>query len=906
MPTTDFESGETLTATALNSSFAACAAETDMQTIQNGTATSAGTLTGTEVVTVSRGAGPLATALSAIAQFVQTAFSWVAAAGTGATSRTTQMRFLDMFSAMEFCAGDGATDDTANLVNAEAEAFALGKVLFFPSGRTFLTNGTFNCRVPIYGVGAKIQQTNTGTVSSFEVGTVVYTGISAVEVHGLTIDSASSRGGLILVNCIGARVYDVHSINIAGLGFGAYGTTGAYFFSCTATNIIYPVNTIGTAGSAADGFTFAGSQACRVVDCYATNFQRIGFVSDINGTVKSDNIIFERCYAKNANNCDLSTTEYNAAFWQENTNNGLIIDCVGENISSGVGQTSARVRGWTLGAGQSAYGNIVVRNVRIWNNTAVMPMVGTIGVSGGYTNVHVSDVYGENANTGIQISNEPLSLVIDNPTFASMTYANGAQAGILLNTTAASGLSLLEISRYNTTSALNSYATDSADICIYNSPNGGTFNLRNCKNSSLIVTHQANVWNEVNVENCNLTYGSASFPAFRTQTLNCYGSNDLVPNVGGTGQLFYSAGITGGTWRMRGSNVLTSPSAIQIEIGGTNNSFDWQGVVFNNVNWKVSTSGTFVNAIDGCTFNGMGTTGAIQWGYNNPVNGQLWIRGTQFIAPTNSIVPVQKWNYNPTSGSITSSYWNTTSLTNTNLPFVSPTFLQAFGIANNGGAGYPGIFERDNSGSVPVGRLLTGDSTGYGGLRIGSRNSSGVVADYVTVNDTTGIVGITNGMNVGGTSALTGLSVSAPAVFDSSATVSYAGPSFYLNDTSGSNSAGVRIQSAGVTVWTMIATAAGANFTINRYASGVAVDTPLGINKTSGAVSLSQPLQKSSFAFSALPSATSFAVGAEAFCTNGRNNGEGAGAGTGCPVFVKSISGTNTWCAVWSGVAVTS
>jgi hypothetical protein len=49
-----------------------------------------------------------------------------------------------------------------------------------------------------------------------------------------------------------------------------------------------------------------------------------------------------------------------------------------------------------------------------------------------------------------------------------------------------------------------------------------------------------------------------------------------------------------------------------------------------------------------------------------------------------------------------------------------------------------------------------------------------------------------------------------------------------------------------------------------------------------------------------------FAPGTTSFATNGRNTGEAAAAGTGCPVFVKPIAGVNTWCATWSGVAVTA
>jgi len=64
------------------------------------------------------------------------------------------------------------------------------------------------------------------------------------------------------------------------------------------------------------------------------------------------------------------------------------------------------------------------------------------------------------------------------------------------------------------------------------------------------------------------------------------------------------------------------------------------------------------------------------------------------------------------------------------------------------------------------------------------------------------------------------------------------------------------------------------------------------------------PLPVASYAYSALPAATGFAPGTQAFCSNGLNPGETAGHGTGCPVFVKMIGTTPTWCAIWSGVEV--
>lgn len=57
------------------------------------------------------------------------------------------------------------------------------------------------------------------------------------------------------------------------------------------------------------------------------------------------------------------------------------------------------------------------------------------------------------------------------------------------------------------------------------------------------------------------------------------------------------------------------------------------------------------------------------------------------------------------------------------------------------------------------------------------------------------------------------------------------------------------------------------------------------------------------FTKASLPSVTSSDQGLTAYCTNGRNTGEGAGSGSGCLVSVNS---SGVWAAVWSGVLVTS
>jgi len=73
-----------------------------------------------------------------------------------------------------------------------------------------------------------------------------------------------------------------------------------------------------------------------------------------------------------------------------------------------------------------------------------------------------------------------------------------------------------------------------------------------------------------------------------------------------------------------------------------------------------------------------------------------------------------------------------------------------------------------------------------------------------------------------------------------------------------------------------------------------------------GPNALSKPLQLAGYTVANLPAVTLTQVGSLSFTTNGRNTGEGGGAGTGCAVQVQNKAGTATWCAVWSGVAVTA
>jgi hypothetical protein len=77
-------------------------------------------------------------------------------------------------------------------------------------------------------------------------------------------------------------------------------------------------------------------------------------------------------------------------------------------------------------------------------------------------------------------------------------------------------------------------------------------------------------------------------------------------------------------------------------------------------------------------------------------------------------------------------------------------------------------------------------------------------------------------------------------------------------------------------------------------------------NIFTGTNSFTKPLGLPVYTVALLPAVTLANVGAIAYAANGRNSGEGAASGTGCTVQVQNKAGTATWCAVWSGIQITS
>lgn len=76
------------------------------------------------------------------------------------------------------------------------------------------------------------------------------------------------------------------------------------------------------------------------------------------------------------------------------------------------------------------------------------------------------------------------------------------------------------------------------------------------------------------------------------------------------------------------------------------------------------------------------------------------------------------------------------------------------------------------------------------------------------------------------------------AVFTGNVFLGFPAPVFVLNDSSGTNTASIRYQNAGVNTWGVLSSSTSNNYLVNRYVSGSVVDTPLNISNSTGAVTM--------------------------------------------------------------------
>lgn len=518
--------------------------------------------------------------------------------------------------------GDGSTDATAALLAAEAAAFAAGRILFFPPG-IYCYNGAFTSRVSVQGYGATIKQTQAAVSTNNTLGAVA-AGADGISFIGLSVDGGLKTSGFTSDGKNYITYRDCYAGNCVNLGFGNFSGNRIDLWGCRASGIRY--NATGAGGLAADGFYFGGCTRSRWIGCGADDFRRIGFVAEGNGATKSAQIQALFCLASNANNCDDSTTEYNAGFWAENTNSIDWLYCIASDIATGVGQTSGRVAGlWALGGGNNSRGTVNVIGCRVFGGTNYLPNAMPISGTGTNADVLIQDCYVNRARTGVQVGCGLNSLTIRNLTMEDIVNTNGAQGGILIDNLGSAALPILEIDKVTVTGA--TWNADSGLINFFSSVPGCKYTLRNVKGA---VPHvmRGNVA-RIRTEECEIACGAATFSSFLGAVIE-HVDPVFTSRNGANTDFITNAGALASNSRLvyRGGSVTGFGAGWAPDFTGTDVSVTAHGTIFDNFCWDINTTGSFVNEFNHCAFRNVPPSiGAIRTNANVPTKQVLRIFG---------------------------------------------------------------------------------------------------------------------------------------------------------------------------------------------------------------------------------------------------------------------------------------
>ncbi|TDN70409.1 glycosyl hydrolase family 28-related protein [Paraburkholderia sp. BL10I2N1] len=203
--------------------------QTTFSALGAGTNSDAGTLTGSVIVPVTRGAGLLQTTLSTLAQWLLGSFLGIAQGTSGTLARTAQGKFADMLSVKDFGAkGDGVTDDTA------AFQLAMNALVAGPTQGLYVPDGNYILSAPLT-LGANNTSVFTGIriTGQSRGGTILTQTGSNMPIFHLT--------GLAIHTLVWASMQIIYSTmqtgNTASAVFQVDGPSNGSIFNCVFTDL---------------------------------------------------------------------------------------------------------------------------------------------------------------------------------------------------------------------------------------------------------------------------------------------------------------------------------------------------------------------------------------------------------------------------------------------------------------------------------------------------------------------------------------------------------------------------------------------------------------------------------------------------------------------------------------------
>jgi hypothetical protein len=574
------------------------------------------------------------------------------------TPTNVEARLAQYISVKDFGAvGDGVTDDTTAITNAEAAALFNGRELVFPNGE-YIFDGQLDCNVSISGYGATLKQKATSDTLD---AVIKYTSVDNITVRGLTIDGNNVSRGLLFDGCDNVKIIDVKVQNVGFGGIAVYLGANVSATDCFVDGVKFI--TVGSLQTAADGFYFGSCENVRVVNCFATNFERIGFVTEGTVSDKSRFVKYANCHASNASNSDTTLTEFNAGFWHENSHNVDYVNCSALNMATNVGQTNGRVCGFVGGGEESLVCSHNYVNCYVDNDTHDVNQGWLVNGTSNFPSYSLVNCGVRKCTIGLNSIGGVDFLNINNFKITLLNATANAGKGGLVFDISTRGINSLNIENFNVASG--TYHVDAADVNFFTTNSNLRYVLTNSGDLKHIMRQPAA---SISVTNTSVQYGSASYASFAAVQTK-FGENfvgylrtgavtkRLIAELVTTNSLVYfdnNAELT--SFTSTPTMIPITGAAVNIFANGA--KFSWTG-------FEIALTGTFTHQISNCLVTQVPpTNGFYKANASSTAGHTLMVTGNRFISGNVADTPFVKSTNNPTNSVFQANTFTATNLYN--------------------------------------------------------------------------------------------------------------------------------------------------------------------------------------------------------------------------------------------------
>jgi hypothetical protein len=432
----------------------------------------------------------------------------------------------------------GATSCVTQIASAQAHAVANGAVLFFPPG-TYNVSDSSTASTAITILCDWIGAGSTSVIlgESQALNCILNIGSHSLTIANLSLTHTRIDSGT------GSGKNDFCADNLWISGVNSFGMRlfgeRSFVRRCRVNGVIYGDS------NAADGVLLMSAQDSTVEHCDIRDFRRIGVVSDTfsDGT-KANNVNFLYNTVASASNCDESDinpddglpSEYNAAIWIENTNSAKIIGNHCSNISGGVGQSTGKVTGLTIGGGADASCTVVVRDNVVDGAITVASRLPNADISIVGNRITRRSVKGSDA--GIAAADGAFhSMTVTGNTFVGFTSDSLGSAILSVGTTASQPGEVV----FGNNKISNTITSNGADIGVILAHTPTRILVFNQPDLTLGSTYAtASSGTVFEADTCGIRMGATNFRTFETQKYNnCTFLDEWNFNPGATASSSY-------------------------------------------------------------------------------------------------------------------------------------------------------------------------------------------------------------------------------------------------------------------------------------------------------------------------------------------------------------------------------